>query len=196
MTGSASLSQARADVVRERVIAAVAALLDEGRPLTFKEVAAQAGVPERTVYRHFPTRSALMTAVFAWTNEQIGVDGSRPEDRAGLAEHVRTSFRGFDELAPVVRQMLAEPDGRDARLADVAERRHAAVALVDHEAPGLETHDRDRVAAAVQVLTVAATWQSLRENWDLDGADAAGTAVLAVELLLDGARARAEGTTP
>lgn len=195
MTDPPPLRQARADVVRDRVVGAVPALLAEGRPLTFKEVAHQAGVPERTVYRHFPTRTALLEAVFAWTNEQIGIDGPRPTDREGLARNVREAFRGFDALAPVVRQMLVEPDGLTARLADVDARRRSAVALVDHEAPGLDEATRDRVAAALQVLTVAATWQSLHDYWDLDGTEAAEAAVLAIELLLDGARARSARPT-
>lgn len=189
------MADARADLVRTRVIEGVVSLLSAGRPLTFKEVAQEAGVPERTVYRHFPTRADLLAAVFAWTNEQIGHDGPRPTDEAGVVALARDAFRGFDDLAPVVRRMLVEPDGRDARLADVAERRRAAVGLVDTEVPGLDPATRDRVAAAVQVLTVAATWQSLHDYWDLDGAEAAEAVALAIGLLLEGARARTDRPT-
>jgi AcrR family transcriptional regulator len=192
MTERATLQQAKADVVRTRVIDGVASVLEAGRPLTFKEVAHEAGVPERTVYRYFPTRTALLAAVFEWTNEQIGHEGPRPTTEADLVALVRRAFRGFDDMAPVVRQMLVEPDGRAARLADVAERRRAAVALVRNEVPGLDRATRERVAAAVQILTVAATWQSLREYWDLDGPAAAETSALAIELLLDGARTRTQ----
>lgn len=186
-----TLRQARSDAVRTRVVTGVVALLDAGRPLTFKDVAHEAGVPERTVYRHFPTRTALLAAVFEWTNEQIGHEGPRPTTEAGLVALVRRAFRGFDERAPVVRQMLLEPDGRDVRLADADERRRAAVALVRHEAPGLDAATTAQVAAAIQIMTVAATWQSLSEYWDMDGAAAADVSALAIELLLDAARARA-----
>jgi hypothetical protein len=63
--------------------------------------------------------------------------------------------------------------------------------VVANEAPGLDAADARQVAAAVQLLTTAATWNSLRDYWDMDGAEAAETAVLAVELILDGARRRA-----
>jgi AcrR family transcriptional regulator len=191
MVSDQSLQDAKADVVRTRVVEGVVALLDSGRSLTFKDVAIEAGVPERTVYRYFPTRTALLTAVFDWTNERIGHEGPRPTTKAGLAALVRRAFRGFDEHASVVRQMLIEPEGRTARLADVAERRRSAVDLVRHEAPGLNRATRERVAAAVQILTVAAAWQSLRDYWDQDGAAAAETSALAIELLLEAARARA-----
>jgi hypothetical protein len=48
------------------------------------------------------------------------------------------------------------------------------------------------VAAAVQLLTTAATWNTLRDYWDMDGREAAETAALAVELILDGARRQAQ----
>jgi AcrR family transcriptional regulator len=194
MTQRPTLQQAKADVVRARVIEGAVALLDDGRSLTFKEIAHEAGVPERTVYRHFPTRAALLTAVFEWTNEQIGHAGPRPTSQVALVALVRQAFRQFDEHGPLVRQMLIEPDGRDARLADAADRRRAASELVRHEAPDLDRLTHDRVAAAIQVLTVAATWQSLHDYWDLDGAEAGETSALAIELLLEAARARAQPT--
>ena len=47
-----------------------------------------------------------------------------------------------------------------------------------------------RLAALLQLLTTASTWQTLRDYWDMDGSEAAEAAALAVELLLEGARAR------
>jgi AcrR family transcriptional regulator len=190
MTERPPLKEARAEVVRVRVIDAVNSLLQAGQPLTFKDIAREADVPERTVYRHFPTRTDLLAAVFEWANSQIAQVGPRPTTAAGATEWVRHAFRGFDGLAPVIRQMLIEPDGRSLRLADAAERRRAAIDLVDNEVPGLDDVARSRVAAAIQVLTVAATWQSLHEYWDLDGPDAGETSALAIELLLEGARTR------
>lgn len=195
MAVSRPLQEAKADVVRNRVVEGTVSLLRSGRSVTFKDVAGEAGVPERTVYRYFPTRKALLSAVFDWTNEQIGHEGPRPTTHADLVALVRRAFEGFDEFAPVVRQMLIEPDGRAARLADVADRRRSAIELVGNEVPGLDRATRDRVAAAVQILTVAATWQSLRDYWDLDGRRAAETAALAIDLLLEGARARQSSTS-
>ena len=47
------------------------------------------------------------------------------------------------------------------------------------------------MAAALQLLTSAAAWQTLHDYWDMDGEEAGETAALAIELLLAGARARA-----
>lgn len=185
-----SLAQAaRARAVQDRILAGVAELLRRGDDLTFAKVALASGVPERTVYRHFPNRQALLTGAFQWANRRIGYGGGeRPTTVDGLADLVRRAFPVFDDLAPVVHELLASPDGREARLADAPQRRDAALALVAAEAPDLDVATARRVAAVVQVLTSAATWQALHEHWDMDGPQAAEAAVLAVRLLLDGAR--------
>jgi len=189
-----SLREARAELVRERVLEGVAAVLAAGDDLTFAKVARAAEVPERTVYRHFPTREALLAAVFDWANRRIGFDGKAPADRGEIADLVQRAFPGFDEIAPVIRELLVAPEGLLARLSSKDERQAAAVALVEGEAPGLDPADTRRVAAAVQLLTAAATWQALRHYWDMDGDEAARTATLAIDLILDAARARAEGS--
>jgi AcrR family transcriptional regulator len=186
----ATLSESRAELVRERVLDGVEALLAAGDDLTFTKVAEAAGVPERTVYRHFATREALLAAVFDWANRRIGFSGDLPVDGAGAVELVRRVFPGFDEIAPVIRELLIAPEGRIARLADRTKRRRAALALVRHEVPGLGRTSTKRVAAAVQLLTTAATWQVLRDYWEMDGEEAAETTALAIELMLEGARSR------
>jgi AcrR family transcriptional regulator len=188
---SGSLQDAKAALVRERVLEGVAEVLGTGEDLTFAKVARAAGVPERTVYRHFPTREALLTAVFQWANRRIGFDGERPTDGREAAAAVRRVFPAFDEIAPVIRELLIAPEGQVARLSDNERRRQAALAVVDSDARGLDPTDRRRVAAVVQLLTAAATWQTLRDYWGMDGAEAGETAALALELVLEGARNRA-----
>lgn len=187
---SVSLQEARSALVRERVLEGVAELLAAGEELTFAKVAGAAGVPERTVYRHFATREALLTAVFHWANRRIEFEGDLPVDVEGASRLVRRVFPGFDEIAPVIRELLIAPEGLAARLSENDRRRRAATALVRNEAPGLDRATTRRVAATVQLLTAAATWQTLRDYWDMDGKEAAETAALAIELVVDAARAR------
>jgi AcrR family transcriptional regulator len=168
------------------------AVLRRGEPLTYAAVAHAAGIAERTLYRHFPTREALLAAVFEWANERIGFHGAYPVDAAEMSALVRRAFPGFDALAPVVEELLLTPEGRQARLASKPDRQRAALALVRHEAPGLDRSSERRAAAVLQLLTSAATWQSLRDYWDMDGEEAAETSALGIQLLLKGARARAK----
>jgi AcrR family transcriptional regulator len=189
MTGT-TVQQTRVAAVREQVLEGAAALLAGGAPLTFAALASAARVPERTIYRYFPTREALLAALFDWANHRIGFDGELPRDRDDAVALVRRVFPGFDEHAPVVRELLVSREGLDVRLSSIDARRRAARALVRQEAPGLDRTTSRRVAAIVQLLTTASTWQTLTQYWDMDGREAAETAALAIELVLDAARDR------
>ena len=192
---TASLSEERAELVRRRVLEGVSLVLSRGEALTYAGVAEAAGVAERTLYRHFPTREELLAAVFSWANERIGFR-DHPADEAELAAMLRRVFPGFDGVAPVIEELLHTPEGRQARLASKQERQRASLALVRKEAPGLDRSSERRTAAVLQLLSAASTWQSLRDYWDMDGAEAAEAAALAVQLLLEGARAKARSKTP
>jgi AcrR family transcriptional regulator len=187
---AATLTEARSELVRERVLTGLERLLRQGEAWTFSSVAKAAGVPERTVYRYFPTREALLRELFDFANRRVGFHGTLPTDAAGLTAQVRRTFPGFDTLAPVVRELLLAPEGKLVRLQHKAARQRASLALARREAPKLEARSARHLAAVLQLLSQAATWQSLRDYWDMDGAEAAEAAALAVELLLLGARSR------
>ncbi|MDP1642959.1 MAG: TetR family transcriptional regulator, partial [Phenylobacterium sp.] len=57
---------------RDQILRVVGARLESGPldELSFADIAKDAGVGERTVYRHFPTREALLGAYFAWAQAQ------------------------------------------------------------------------------------------------------------------------------
>ena len=187
-----TLQEARAALVRERVLEGVAQVLAGGDELTFARVAKAADVPERTVYRHFPTREALLAAVFDWANARVGFEGERPVRRDEVVALIERLFPGFDEIAPVIHELLVAPEGRTARLAHNDERRRSAETLVRNEVPGLDRRSARQVAAALQLLTSASAWQTLRDVWEMDGGEAADAATMAIDLIIDGARGRAE----
>lgn len=178
-----TLSDARRDLVRERVFVGVEAVLAAGEDLTFARVAAAAGVPERTVYRHFPTRLDLLGGAYAWANERVGLE-QRARTRAEAGALVRQAFPVFDAMAPVIRELLRAPEGLAARLAENDDRKEAARELVRTELPDADPKAARRLAAVVQLLSSAAAWQSLHDYWDMDGTEAAEAAALAINVLL------------
>jgi len=113
-----------------------------------------------------------------------------PGDAGALTALVRRCFPGFDALAPVVRELLIAPDRQVARLQNKSRRQRASLRLVRREAPKFAPAEGRRLAAVLQLLSQGATWQALREYWDMDGAEAAEASTLAIELLLEGARQR------
>ena len=63
---------------RDHVLDTVCDLIRAGEDVTFTKIAAAAEVPERTLYRHFPNRQALVHSLFAHVNQRIGFDGELP----------------------------------------------------------------------------------------------------------------------
>lgn len=86
----------RADAARNRqaiIGAARAVYAQRGLDTPFDDIAQAAGVGNATLYRHFPSRCALVGAVFAETLRQI-IDSARsaldePDAWEGFAGHIR-----------------------------------------------------------------------------------------------------------
>lgn len=68
---SSPLRDRRKAETREAILRAVSRRLEAGgvEELSFAEVAAEAKVGERTVYRHFPTKEALLGAFWTWLHQ-------------------------------------------------------------------------------------------------------------------------------
>ena len=69
---ASSLRDRQKQATRDQIMHAVARKLESGplEDLSFAEIAAEAEVGERTVYRHFPTKEALLGAFWAWLQTQ------------------------------------------------------------------------------------------------------------------------------
>src|SRR3954451_17443979 len=73
MASTETLRQQHATITRERILAAVAELVErrEAQELTMPGVAAEAGVSLRTVYRHYQTRDELLEAAGRWIGDEL-----------------------------------------------------------------------------------------------------------------------------
>ncbi|WP_280152106.1 TetR/AcrR family transcriptional regulator [Piscinibacter sp. XHJ-5] len=183
-----TLSTAKTELVRERVVAGAVAALKAGEVLTFGGVARHSGVPERTIYRHFETREQLFAGVVTWLNRPFD-RRTWPQTAEQAREFVARAFAMFNSNESVVRGLLIDPDSRNARFADKAERQRAIIALVRHECPGIRPAAARRVGAVVQLLMSTAAWQGFADYWAMDGVDGAAAAADAIDAVLAGARA-------
>jgi len=179
--------KAQAAATRRRILEALASELESGglADLSMSRVAARAGVAERTVYRHFENREGLTAALADLVNEQLGdlPEGFPAEE---LAPRMATLFASFEADAPLVRGVLASPGGQEVRAHARARRLQRIDAAL---APRLATaadpeHARD-VRALVFLLCSAATWQSLRDEGGLEGAEAGRAVAFAIDTLLE-----------
>jgi AcrR family transcriptional regulator len=151
--------------------------------LSLAAVAREAGITERTVYRHFATREQLLAATWAAVNEAIGVK-DLPRTAEELIERPKKLFPAFNRRAEVVRAMLASPQGRELRLRANKERQTAIRAVVKSARPNLREPAVTRLCAAVQMLCSASGWATMTDYWGLDSAEAGRAASEAIAVLL------------
>ena len=159
-----------------------------GAELTYRAVAAEAGVQERTVYRHFPSKTDLEVALWDWIARNLTHVDFSPRDIEELCASIRQSFTGFDQGAPLIRAMLHSEQGLDVRRGQQAARRQMFEAVVDASVPGLNSDRRRMAAAALQVLYSATAWELLSDFYDMSGEEAAEVIEWAVRAVLTGIR--------
>src|SRR5689334_14152967 len=84
--------------------------------LTMAGVANHAGVTERTVYRHFPSRDALIAAVWPRMQARVRSTGF-PHTADALIATPGRLFPAFDKEEKLVRASAFSAAGREVRLA-------------------------------------------------------------------------------
>jgi AcrR family transcriptional regulator len=179
------------EATRERILEACASVMESGVELTYSSVAKAAGVQERTVYRHFPTKTELEAGLWRWIIEHLTHADFKARSEDELVAAMRASFAGFDAGAPLIQAMLHSGQGLEIRLGQQAGRQAMFEASVENAVPEAPPATRTRAAAALQVLYSAPTWELLRTFWGMDAASAADTVELAIRAMLAGLRAGA-----
>jgi AcrR family transcriptional regulator len=190
MTVELPNATARADLAsltQGRIMQGLAQMLTAGTEITFRSLAQASGVPERTLYRYYPNKEALLAAFWIWLNDRLGMPPA-PRTPHELVDGIATIFAAFASSEPLIRAMLHDPHGRATRLAHAeARRRRLQAALAPVLAP-LDTAARRRLLASIQVLISAAGWETMRDYSELGPAEAADAAQWAVAALIAAAR--------
>jgi len=164
---------AHKELTRTRILDAALAELGAGAGdgLTILSVALRAGVTERTVYRHFPTRDDLLAAVWPRMQARVGSTGF-PSSADDLVAMPAALFARFDREAALVEASVYAKGGREVRMKANDARKAAFIASVKQAFPDLDGPELYRRAAVAQLLNSAYAWSVLRDFWGLDGAEA------------------------
>jgi AcrR family transcriptional regulator len=182
---SDSLRVRQAAVARTAILEALVGHLEAGDAddVAMEELAREAGVSRRTLYRYFPSRTDLLTAAGEWIRSEvlqlpveIGPEGivasfldaaSRLERRPGLA-----------------RALLRTETGRAVRGGYRGERVEAIRRAVRAESPGASEAELERAAAVLSHLCGSDAWTAIQDRSGLDASSAQAAVAWAIDALL------------
>lgn len=176
-----------AQATHDRIVGAGAELIHRSPvrdwgALTVRAVAEDAGVSERTIYRHFGTEQGLRDAVMRRLERESGIelDDLGLDDVAGAAARVMRYVSSFSGNPPAV------DDGLDPTLdAADARRRAALVRAVEERTTGWDDADRRVVAAVLDLLWNLSSYERMTTRWSLDEDDAIRGITWIIDLAID-----------
>lgn len=168
-----TLADRHLEMTRTAILDAAFALVEvEGvSALTNRGIAERAGISERTVYRHFATRDALLDAVAHAYAERAELPAP-PQSIDELAPFVDALYRRYEATKAVTTAALHPDLFERVRSTHGRARWKAVRSLVDTIAPDAPERAREHAAANVRFFLSATAWRYYREHFrlSLDGA--------------------------
>jgi AcrR family transcriptional regulator len=179
---------------RERILQAVGEIFERDPEIAFSvdDLAREAGVNRRTVFRHFQDKDALLDAFWARANEKLGVR-VWPENELDLAAIPPELFAALDRHEGIVRASNVSVAGREVRLRANDQRQAAFRKSLEAVSEQLSPERRKQLEALVHLLFSPAAWQTMRDHWGLTGREAGEASAWAIQALLTAARKGDDG---
>lgn len=168
------LREQQAKATREQILIALVDLVTDHGPhdLNIKDLATRANVSERTVYRHFPDRSALLDGLFDYLDEHA--DWMSPSDIHGPADLSRAVTEGWPkyDLAERETRALVLMNFDPARTATRSQQ-HVELfrGLIADGFPALDDRDVAGVAALYGLLASSRSWLRMLDGYGLSGTE-------------------------
>lgn len=171
------LADRRADVTRRVISDAVAALLEREHPaaISVPDVAAEAGVSVRTVYRYFPNKQSLLDHVANRAFDSLEELGAVGDDLYERPDHwVPHLWRIFARDVPGIKAQHQSPAGADMRDRRLGRNRVGVEQALRARFPDADDDDLAKLGDAVIAVTSSRMFLELhdRMGWDVDPAAA------------------------
>ena len=188
---SVSLRAQHAMATRERILAAVAELLELGdaEEITMPAVAEASGVSLRTIYRHYPTREELLEAAGRWIGDEL-LKHPYPQDLDEVADLYQEGARDFDNRPGLVRALALSQLGRHVRGYRRRERLEAIARALRTELTELPEAELRRAEAVLAYLHNMLAYTTLREENGLSGEEIGEAVGWAIRTLIADLRKR------
>ncbi|MCB9545706.1 MAG: TetR/AcrR family transcriptional regulator [Myxococcales bacterium] len=183
-TYTSALREQQAEQTRLRIIEAlVAQVVDQGlADFAVPQVAREAGVSTRTVYRYFPTRDDLLAAVGDHL-QQVAPGPEWPAGPADLARYVRELFFWFEANQQLVQAAHITQLGRDVQARLRSDRWRRVRALISSLA-GPGDPDGRLAFGPIRALMSSQSWLSMTRELGMSTAEAADAVCDVIEGIL------------
>jgi AcrR family transcriptional regulator len=167
---STTLREQHALATRERILSAVADLIERGETdeLTMPGVAESSGVSLRTIYRYYRTREQLLEAAGRWIGNEV-LEHPYPRDLDEVADLYEEGCRDFDDRPGLVRALAFSQLGQRVRGYRRRERLEAIRRALRAELPNLGDGEIQRAEAVLAYLHSMLAYTTLREENGLTG---------------------------
>jgi AcrR family transcriptional regulator len=186
-----SLREQHASATRERILGAVADLLEGGvaEEVTVPAVAEVSGVSLRTIYRYFPTREELLEAAGRWIGDEM-LQHPYPRSLDEVADLYQVGARDFDERPGLVRALAFSQLGRHVRGYRRRERLEAIRGALRDELTELSKAELLQAEAVLAYLHNMLAYTTLREENGLSGEEIGEAIGWAIRTLITDLRDR------
>jgi AcrR family transcriptional regulator len=170
VASAVSIREQQATVTRERILAAVADLIERDgvEDLTVPEVAEASGASLRTVYRYYPTREELLEAAGRWIGDEL-LQHPYPQSLDDVADLYQQGCREFDERPGLVRALAFSQLGRRVRGYRRRERLTSIRQALRRELKGTDERQLRQAEAVLAYLHNMLAYTSLRDESGLSG---------------------------
>lgn len=187
-----TLRERQAGVARAAILDALVARLERQtiEEISIEELARDAGVSRRTVYRYFPGREALLAAAEDLIVARLGLSPTidRPDQ---ISTTFRESARRMEEAPGLARALRQTTTGRELRPPMRVRRRAMIADALRPLTQGLNPAEAQRVEAVVAFLCSANAFVTIGDESGLPAEEVGAAVAWAIDTLLQDVRRRA-----
>jgi AcrR family transcriptional regulator len=182
-----TLGERHAGLTRQEILDAALRLLEAGgtEPLTVRGVAGEAGIAERTVFRHFAGRDEMIDAIAAEAARRMDLPPP-PGTLEELLTLPRRLYEAFEAHEDIVKAALRTEIYERLREGQARARWDAIRRIVDRHAPARPERERRIAAANIRYHLMAMAWHYYRAYFGFSPQDAIESAERAIGQALEG----------
>jgi AcrR family transcriptional regulator len=182
---SSPLRQQQSEETRLRIVEAALALISEKPQEAFshEEIAKRAGIALRTVYRHFPSRTELLDAVWKTSDSRLELS-HYPDTETDMLAAVGPVYARMDAHAQLMRGLLRSNAGREMRKRDNERRRIAMERALAPATAHLDAAGKRAVLGVFQTIFSGRAWETMRDRAHLREGEPARATEWAMRTLL------------